>query len=79
MSLRLGATENRRDMAAGKDPEGLKLTEEEAFALLGLCLTSPNGLDSTSERAMRKLADYCSNGNHPVIRPTSFHLSRELG
>ena len=66
-------------MAIGNVPDGLKLTEEEAFALLGLCLTSPNGLDSTSERAMKKLADYCSSGNHHVIRPTSYHFSRELG
>ncbi len=59
-------------------PEGLKLTEEEAYALLGLCLTSPTGLDTTSERALRKLAEYCTSsdrahGNHihiesPAVR-----------
>ena len=63
----------------GNFPEGLKLTEEEAFALLGLCLTSPGGLDNNSERAMKKLADYCSRGNHPSIRPSGYHLAREIG
>ena len=63
----------------GSFPDGLKLTEEEAFALLGLCLTSPNGLDHTSERAMKKLADYCSKGNHSSIRPAGYHLAREIG
>jgi hypothetical protein len=53
-------------MSSGPDPGGgLKLTEEEAFSLLGLCLTSPQSLDATSERALRKLAEYCtSNCNH---------------
>lgn len=48
-------------------PAGFKLTEEEAFALLAMCLTSPHGLDATSEQALRKLAEYCistSNHNH---------------
>ncbi len=49
-------------MPTGTLPAGLKLTEEEAFALLGLCLTSPQGLDGTSERALRKLAEFCSRG-----------------
>ena len=49
-------------MSTGYDPEGgLKLSEEEAFSLLGLCLTSPQSLDATSERALRKLAEYCTN------------------
>jgi hypothetical protein len=39
---------------------GFELTEEEAVALLGLCLTSPQQLDATSEKALRKLAAYCS-------------------
>ena len=57
-------------MPNGEYPGGLRLTEEEAFALLGLCLTSPNGLDPTSEKALRKLADYCSKGRtgtHSII------------
>lgn len=45
----------------GSFPEGLRLTEEEAFALLGLCLTSPTGMDATSEKALRKLAEYCTS------------------
>ncbi|MBX3118826.1 MAG: hypothetical protein KF784_07150 [Fimbriimonadaceae bacterium] len=38
---------------------GLDLTEEEALALLTMCLTSPNGFDKTSEAALKKLAEYC--------------------
>ena len=62
---------------------GLELTEEEAFALLGLCLTSPTGLDSTSERALRKLAEYCTeSSNHQAkiihLEPHSFRVAREL-
>lgn len=51
-------------MADRVQPEGLVLTEEEAFALLSLCLTSPNRLDKTSEKALHKLAEYCSQSNH---------------
>ena len=50
-------------MTPGPDPAGLKLTEEEAYALLGLCLTSPNRLDAVSEKALRKLAEYCTSGH----------------
>lgn len=39
---------------------GLDLTEDEAFALLGLCLTSPGRFDDTAKEAMLKLAEYCS-------------------
>lgn len=46
-------------MTTGPIPGGLELTEEEAFQLLELCLTSPQKLNATSERALRKLADYC--------------------
>jgi hypothetical protein len=66
-------------MANGNIAEGLRLTEEEAFALLGLCLTSPNGLDAVSEKALRKLADYCTKSNSHSFAPTNFHLTRELG
>lgn len=45
-------------MTTGHNPAGLELTEEEAFALLAMCLTSPHGLDATSETALRKLAEY---------------------
>ena len=53
-------------MKSGTDPEGLRLTEEEAFSLLSLCLTSPNRLDITSERALRKLAEYCTSQSNPL-------------
>ena len=64
-------------------PVGLKLTEEEAFALLGLCLTSPTGLDPVSEKALRKLAEYCTsssntNGNHINLETHSYCVAREL-
>ena len=65
-------------MTTGK-PEGLKLTEEEAFSLLGMCLTSPQGLDAVSERALRKLAEYCTsksnNHHHSEQKPQAIHLS----
>lgn len=67
-------------MPTGTLPAGLSLTEEEAYSLLGLCLTSPQGLDATSERALRKLAEFCSRGqlhsNHS-FEPISYS-SREL-
>jgi hypothetical protein len=69
-------------MTTGNEPEGLRLTEEEAYALLNLCLTSPQGLDATSERAMRKLAEYCTSSSnstsHSFIDPQSFRSRREL-
>jgi hypothetical protein len=61
---------------------GLKLTEEEALALLGLALTSPIRLDANSEKALRKLADYCqlhlslTSGDSSTIRERA--LSCEL-
>jgi len=67
-------------MPTGTIPAGLRLTEEEAYSLLGLCLTSPQGLDATSERALRKLAEFCSRGqlqsNHS-FEPTAYQ-AREL-
>lgn len=41
------------------EKKGLELSEDEAFALLGLCMTSPDKLDNDAEQAMRKLADFC--------------------
>lgn len=52
---------------------GLRLTEEEAYALLSLCLTSPNSLDGTSEQALRKLAEYCTSGSNTI----GHHLNLE--
>lgn len=72
-------------MTAGQNPDGLKLTEEEAFALLGLCLTSPIKLDVNSEIALKKLAEYCTNSslhaesNARSPMTSSFQLVRELG
>lgn len=60
-------------MSAGKNPAGLELTEEEAFQLLELCLTSPQRLNTTSERALRKLADYCLQVGH-LKKPSSFFV-----
>ncbi|MBX3110416.1 MAG: hypothetical protein KF857_00280 [Fimbriimonadaceae bacterium] len=37
----------------------LELTEDEAFALLTLAMTSGIALDSVGERAVRKLAEHC--------------------
>ncbi len=56
---------------------GLGLTEEEAFALLGLCLTSPTKLDATSEQALRKLADYCSSSNYWYRNPAKQLIAGE--
>ena len=47
-------------MNTGHKPGDLKLTEDEAFALLGLCMVSPGLLDATSTQAIRKLAEYCA-------------------
>lgn len=59
-------------------PEGLRLTEEEAYSILALAMTSPQGLDATSERALRKLAEYCtrthSKSSH-YHQPQSIRLS----
>lgn len=44
----------------------LRLTDEEATALLGLCLSSPFALDAVSEKALRKLADYCARNSNSI-------------
>lgn len=46
-------------MNTGPKPAGLELTEEEAYGLLAMCLTSPQGIDGTTEAGIRKLAAYC--------------------
>lgn len=45
----------------------LELTEEEAYSLLMLALTSTQKLDKTSEGAVRKLAAFCKTNtcHHP--------------
>ncbi|MBL8067715.1 MAG: hypothetical protein JNM28_04645 [Armatimonadetes bacterium] len=52
--------------------ERLELSEDEAFALLALAMTSEITLDPTSEKAVRKLVEYCKKHqrNHS-IRPES--------
>ena len=70
-------------MTNGNIPDGLRLTEEEAYALLSLCLTSPNRLDATSEKALRKLAAYCSTErncveSHHIIAPPRSQIVCEL-
>ena len=65
-------------MTTGSNPEGLRLTEEEAYSLLTLALTSPQGLDATSEKALRKLAEYCTRSNSKEShykKPQAIHLS----
>jgi len=63
--------------------EGLQLSEEEAYSILTLCLTSPQGLDAVSEKALRKLAAYCSakknsSSNHISQSSQSPNLKLEL-
>lgn len=40
----------------------LELTEDEAYALLDLCMTSDMPLDAETRRALEKLARFC--GSH---------------
>lgn len=49
-------------MLDGLRSERLQLTEEEALALLSLCMMSEEQLDVTSEKALKKLAAFCRNG-----------------
>jgi hypothetical protein len=53
---------------------GLKLTEEEAYALLSLCITSPVAVDETAQIAILKLAEYCSQRSEPSNH-TNIHLT----
>jgi len=48
-------------MNTGEKPAALQLSEEEAYALLVMCLMSPHGIDKTTESALRRLAEYCAN------------------
>jgi hypothetical protein len=48
-------------MSHGEEPAGLQLSEEEAYALLVMCLMSPHGIDKATESALRKLAEYCAH------------------
>jgi hypothetical protein len=44
-----------------KNQVRLELSEDEAFALLHLAMTSEAALDQVSETAVRKLAEYCKD------------------
>lgn len=59
-------------MSRGDEPAELKLSEEEAYALLVMCLMSPHGIDKTTESALRKLAEYCA------LLSTHKHSSAEM-
>jgi hypothetical protein len=63
-------------MLEGRTSERLQLTEEEAFALLSLCVMSEEQLDAVSERAIRKLADFCRS--HPATSNHSRPADSEL-
>ena len=64
-------------MKTGK-PEGLQLTEEEAFALLSLCLVSSGDVDRTTSLALQKLARYCSQGREESYHSGSGRRAVEL-
>ncbi len=56
------------------EKDRLELTEDEAYVLLSLCMTSDLQLDEQSEQALWKLAEFCkhhrnaeSNHRKPVI------------
>ena len=56
-------------MLDGQSSGRLQLTEDEAFALLSLCMMSEEQLDVVSENAIKKLANFCradrsANSNH---------------
>lgn len=51
-------------MTLGITPDRLELTEEEALTLLSLCMLSEANFDAESEKAIRKLADFCRSHTH---------------
>lgn len=55
----------------------LELTEDEAYALLGLCMTSQLTLDPQSRNALNKLASFCKshiNGRCTHTKPVDEEL-----
>lgn len=64
-------------MNTGK-PEGLSLTQEEAFAILGLCLVSPGPIDAATSLALRKLAAYASQGREDCNHSLADERAGEL-
>lgn len=51
------------------EKERLELSEDEAFALLTLAMTSEISLDPTSEQAVRKLVEYCKRQQRHHSQP----------
>lgn len=49
----------------------LTLTEEEALALLIMCMLSPAKLDGVAEEALRKLAGFCRATQYYVAESSS--------
>jgi endonuclease III len=45
----------------------LTLTEEEALALLIMCMLSPAKMDETAERALEKLAGFCKATQYYIV------------
>ena len=65
-------------MLNGHESSRLQLTDDEALALLSLCMMSEEQLDAVSENAIKKLANYCrrettGNSNHKT--PAKSELS----
>lgn len=52
-----------------KEATVLKLTEDEALALLVMCMLSPVELDSVSEGALAKLSLFCRGGKGDPEHP----------
>lgn len=53
----------------------LELTEDEAYALLSLCMMSDLALDAQSEHALQKLAEFCKS--HKSAK--SNHIRSDIG
>lgn len=51
----------------------LELTEDEAYALLSLAMTSGMKFDSESEKAVKKLAAFCKGQHHSCNHQPTNH------
>ncbi|MBL8064772.1 MAG: hypothetical protein JNM34_02820 [Chthonomonadaceae bacterium] len=60
------------------NPDRLELTEDEAYALLSLCMTSNLQLDPQSELALRKLANFCKSHRNSHL-DTDGHKQPQTG
>ncbi len=65
-------------MILDRTSNGLVLTEEEAYALLNLALTSSLELDATSEKALHKLAAYCSQSSFSMPQPGASEFEKAV-